>query len=300
MPEPSLVNKKTKGPPIPKKKTKMSIMIIAKQNHAGIKSAKTVYKKLQDIADVHLDLSTALRIRKPKGTAVKKFSGDLIITLGGDGTFLWTAYQAQVPILPVRIEGHGFLCTIDYKDFLNKIPQILSGNYKIEKRMRLQCTELNDKILRKIFKKTYPHALNEIAFSRKRPSKVLRLEFKIGDTVFDLVGDGVLFTTPSGSSAYAASAGGPVIDHSLEAISIVPLYPFNSHIRPIIIPADKKVEVVLKSNNCALIIDGHTGEYAKEGTKFYIERGDPVKIAHLGDHQFYEKYKKVFVSHNIL
>ncbi|MBI2583111.1 MAG: NAD(+)/NADH kinase [Candidatus Aenigmarchaeota archaeon] len=282
-----------------KKKGRMNILLVAKQNPTGIKAAKAVYKRLHEFADVHLDLTTSLRLRRPRGTALKKFNGDVIITLGGDGTFLWAAYQAKVPILPVRIEGHGFLCTIDYKDFLKEMEKIRRRDYFIEKRMRLKCTAVREKLLRKIFGKPYPLSLNEIAFARKRPSKVLNLSFKIDDTVFDLTGDGAVFSTPSGSSAYAASAGGPIIDPSLEAITVVPLYPFHSHIKPIIMPADKKIEVEIVGGDCALIIDGHGGEYVKRGAKFFVERGDSVKIVHLKEHRFYHKYKSSFLERKV-
>jgi NAD+ kinase len=278
----------------------MDILISAKQNKAGIAAARKLERRFKGIANVHFDLSTALRLRK-HGHAIKNFKGDLIITLGGDGTFLWTAYQAQIPILPVRIEGHGFLCTAELKDVIANLQAIKSQKYEVFKRMRLKCTSTKSRTvktkIRQIFTgKDYPPAVNEIAFARKRPSKVLALEFSVDGTPLEFSGDGILFATPAGSTAYNASAGGPLIDQGLDVLTLVPLYPFHSAIKPIVLPASKPVDVRVLSGDCALIIDGHTGEYVKAGGTFRVERGEPVHVVRLRPANFYARYKASFLE----
>lgn len=278
---------------------KLSILISAKQNKTGLRSARKLETELARFASVHFDKSTAQKRMKwrMRGIAISKFKGDLIITLGGDGTFLWTAYQASAPILPVRIEGHGFLCTVDYKDLVKNLKLIEQRKWTVMRRMRLQATKLKPGLFDKILHRpSYPHALNEIAFARKRPSKVLKVEFEIDGTTLGFWGDGVMFATPAGSTAYAASAGGPLIDPSIEAIAIVPLYPFHSKIKPMLVPATKRIEVRIKGGDCALIVDGHTGEYVKAGSRFVVERGEPIRVVALGDVKFYEKYKRQFID----
>ncbi|MEM7813407.1 MAG: NAD(+)/NADH kinase [Candidatus Aenigmatarchaeota archaeon] len=281
-----------------RERKKLSILISAKQNKVGIRAARRLEKELSKFADVHFDKSTAQKLMRwrMRGIAISKFKGDLIITLGGDGTFLWTAYQSDVPILPVRIEGHGFLCTTDYKDLLANMKRIEQRKWVIMKRMRLQATKLKPGIIEKFLHRNYPCALNEIAFARKRPSKVLKVEFVIDGTPFSFWGDGLMFATPAGSTAYASSAGGPLIDPSLEAIAIVPLYPFHSKIKPMLVPATKRIEVRIRGGDCALIVDGHTGEYVKAGANFIVERGKPVEVATLGDVKFYERYRYQFIE----
>ncbi|MCX6818486.1 MAG: NAD(+)/NADH kinase [Candidatus Aenigmarchaeota archaeon] len=277
------------------------IMVIAKQNKKGIREATKLKKELEDKVELYFDPSTARRIRKLKkmGTAIKKFDGDLIITLGGDGTLLRAASEAKVPILPVKIEGHGFLCTTTVNELIQNIDNIISHNYNIVERLRMRCSKLKrgkfERYIGKILHTTYPPALNEIVFARKRPSKILDIEFKIDDTVFDVRGDGLLISTPSGSTGYSASAGGSVIDPELEAISITPLYPFFSLIKPIIIPINKKIEVKVKGGDCAVIIDGHGGEYVKSDSEFIIEKGEPLKIIQLSEKRFYEHFKEEFL-----
>lgn len=278
------------------KKKQLEILIVAKQNKAGIKMAKKLEKELLKYTDkIYFDRSTGLRLGK-HGTSIKSFDGNFIITVGGDGTFLWTAHQSHVPILPVRIEGHGFLCTCDFKDLLDNISRLIKGDYTIQERLRLQCSREKQSIFDKFLNRTYPYSINEIVFGRKRPSKILELEYKIDDTVFYMKGDGIMFVTPSGSTAYNSSAGGSIIDPSLEVIAIVPLYPFFSKLKPKIIPATKKVEVIIKNGDCALIVDGHTGEYVKGGTRFTIERGEPVKVIYLTPSNFYGRLKEQFID----
>jgi NAD+ kinase len=235
------------------------------------------------------------------GTAIKKFDGDLIITLGGDGTLLRAASEAKstVPILPVKIEGHGFLCTTTINDLIKNTDKLINYDYEIIERSRMKCSKLKkgkiERYIGKILHTIYPLSLNEIVFARKRPSKILGIEFKIDDTTFEVLGDGLLISTPSGSTGYSASAGGSLIDPELEAISITPLYPFFSIIKPIIIPINKTIEVKIKGGDCSVIIDGHGGDYVKSDSEFIIEKGEPLKIIKISEQRFFEHLKAEFL-----
>ena len=273
-----------------------SILIVAKQNKTGLQHATKLEKMLENkVKEVHFDRSTALRLRK-LGHSIRKFNGDLIITLGGDGTFLWTAHKTDVPVLPVKLEGQGFLCSCNFKQLTENMDRILKKDFNIKERMRLRCMKMPSgkiqKYMSTIRRSDYPLALNEVAFARKRPSKILNIEFKIDGVVFDMIGDGVMFSTPSGSTAYSSSAGGSMIDPSMEMISIIPLYPFFSKIKPMIVPKDKMIEVTVTGGDCALVIDGHGGEYIKKNSSFIIDVATPVKIVSLFEQNFYEKVKK--------
>ena len=278
----------------------MNILVVAKQNSTGLAAARKFAKAVEHEKNVRLlfDPSTARKLRRFRdmSTSVKGFAGDLIITLGGDGTFLWTAYQANVPILPVKIEGFGFLCTTDIKTLMKNLRKVVDYDFTISHRLRLKCSKIRRRLLDRVFQTEFPLCLNEVAFARKRPSKILKTKFIIDGEEFEFWGDGILFATPSGSTAYATSAGGSMIDPSIEAIHIVPLYPFHSKIRPMVIPADKKIEVRIVEGDCALIIDGHAGDYLKPGTEFLIEKGAPLKIVHIEPYNFYSKFKKTYMG----
>lgn len=271
------------------------VLIVAKQNKTGIRMARKLERLLKPhVQSIHFDRSTALRLRQ-RGLSVKRFDGDLVITVGGDGTLLWTAHQTHLPILPVKIEGHGFLCTCTFKELTENLQRLLRGDYQIVEKMRLQCYKETRSIFHKILHKPYPPAFNEIVFGRKRPSKILKMEFNIDNTIIDFSGDGLLVSTPTGSTAYNASVGGPIIDPDIDAMSIVALNPFFSRIKPKVVPSSKKIEVLVREGECALIIDGHGGDYVKENTKFIIEKGPPLKVVHLIHKNFYEKYRNEFL-----
>lgn len=283
-----------------RKKKGLSILLVAKQNKAGLRAVKSAERMLRRYTDdIHLDRSTAFRLRK-RGTSIKKFKGDFIVTLGGDGTFLMTSHRANVPILPVRIEGKGFLCTTDWEEFKKNTDRLFKKKFTTVERMRLKCTNMSggrlSKYMKKIHETSYPLSSNEIAFARKRPSKLLNITMKIGDTEFKVTGDGVLFSTPHGSTAYAASAGGSIIDPEMEAISVIPLYPFYSKLKPFVIPSYKKIEVEIRGGECALIIDGHGGDYFKRDARFMVEKSRPVKVIVINEKNFYERIRKNLIE----
>ncbi|MFC2143155.1 NAD(+)/NADH kinase [Candidatus Aenigmatarchaeota archaeon] len=279
-----------------KKPTK--VLIVAKQNRAGLRMGRVLEKKLQGKVDIAFEPTTARKYRK-LGTSIKKFDGDLVITLGGDGTFLRAAHQTHLPILPIKLEGHGFLCTCTFSEFSDNLQRIFDGKFDIFDRMRLSCTRTGDKrrfdrYVHRIKRETYPLAVNEIAFARKRPSKVLEVEIIIDDVKFDYIGDGVMISTPAGSTAYNSSAGGSLIDPDLDVISITALYPFYSKLKPMIVPSGKRIEILVKGD-CALVIDGHGGDYIKRDGRFIIERSHPSKVVHLINQNFYQKFKNEFL-----
>lgn len=274
--------------------------MVAKQNKAGMKALRQTERVLRrHTDDIHIDRSSAFRLRKI-GTSIRKFRGDIIITLGGDGTFLLTAHKASVPVLPVRIEGKGFLCIVDYKDFLKCIPRLFRKKYTLVERMRLKCTRVRSgkmsKYIEKIHTKEYPPAVNEVAFARKRPSKLLNIEIEIDGVLYRMIGDGVMFSTPAGSTAYSSSAGGSIIDPKLSVISIVPLYPFYSKSKPMIVPADKRITVTVRGGDCALIVDGHGGDYFKSDARFEVEKGKPVKVIVFEEQNFYKRVKNTLLE----
>jgi len=278
----------------------MKVLIVAKQNKLGLKYAGKLEKRLKNfVDDISIDPSSARRFRR-RGVSIRKFDGDIIITVGGDGTLLWTAHQANVPILPVKIEGHGFLCTTTYQELIDNLGVLINHDYTVTERMRLQCSKVRkgtiEKYIDRLRRRDYPPSLNEIVFARKRPSKILEMDFRIDDNVFEVKGDGLMFTTPSGSTAYSASSGGSLIDPVLNVMGIIPLYPFFSKIKPMVIPDDKKIEVNVKSGDCCVIVDGHGGEYVKNDTQFIIEKSDPLKLINISKYNFYDKLQKEFLG----
>lgn len=278
-------------------KVPYKVLVVAKQNSFGLKMGKRIADMLRNNVNISYDLSTALKLHRP-GTSIKNFKGDLVITVGGDGTFLRAAHHTNISILPVKIEGHGFLCTCTYKELTDNLRRLVRGDYMISNRTRLSCSRLKktrfEKYMSKIRHKTYPPSLNEITFARKRPSKILNIDVTIDNTTLPFSGDGIIISTPSGSTAYNASAGGPIIDPDIDAVSLIPLYPFYSKIKPIVLPANKEILVTVRGES-AIIVDGHGGDYFSDETSFIIQKAEPLKVVHLVKHNFYERFKNEFL-----
>ena len=252
----------------------MKILVVAKQNEKCIKSADKLKKNLNH--EVVFDPLTGKKLNK-KSENIDKFDGDFVITLGGDGTFLWTAQHTDKPILPVRAEGFGYLCSIDFDKLINDVKII--EKHKITERTRLsvKCKNLNA-----------PDATNEIVFTRQRPSKIINIKIIIDKTRFEFKGDSILFSTSVGSTAYASSVGGCVIDPNIDIINIVPISPFNSKIKPIVVPIDKKIYAEMDSGIIA--IDGQWEKMFING-KFTIQKGKSLKLITFED-AFYRKLKE--------
>ena len=259
----------------------MEILIVAKQNPVCFEAARKLESCLKKEGHVLAFDSTTSRKIKKKGEKIEKFRGDMVISLGGDGTFIYASQKTRLPILPVRVEGFGYLSTIDFDELLSH-PFLLKDGKVVERsRLRISGSGLRA-----------PPAINEIIFVRKIPSKIISISLEIDGAKFVWRGDGVIISTPSGSTAYALSAGGSTIDPRLEAMEIVPILPFNSTMKPMVIPDSKKV--VLSADSGFILIDG-SWEKLVSRKKFVIEKGDPVRVVSFGEN-FYRKFHEKFMK----
>jgi NAD+ kinase len=178
------------------------------------------------------------------------FSGyenaDMLICLGGDGTFLTAihdTFQFHAPIIGVNLGSVGFLAEIAPDCISSALRQLFSGNYKTEKRMMLEsvCRTTQGKV------KARSVSLNDLVISRGGISRILNLDLSIdGFLVEKLPGDGVIVSTPTGSTAYSLSAGGPIIQPDLEMLLITPLNPHTLHNRCYIAGPGSRIEIVVK------------------------------------------------------
>lgn len=157
------------------------------------------------------------------------------IVVGGDGTLLRAARfysEYNVPVFGVNLGRLGFLSQSNPDDIEFAIEQILEGHYKIEERLMLSA--LDGKLT----------ALNDIVIKGESFSRTARLYIHINDRIVcDYLADGIIISTPTGSTAYTLSAGGPILVPSLSAIVIVPICPHTMNARPLVIPANEKIKI---------------------------------------------------------
>jgi NAD+ kinase len=177
---------------------------------------------------------------------------DFIITIGGDGTILRTAItipKPEPPILAVNMGVRGFLTEVEPENAIESIDQILIGDYKIEKCTKL-CVTAGEEIL--------PDALNDVVISAGEPSKILYAEIRKGDKpILKCQADGLIVATPTGSTGYNLSAGGPVLDSEVNAFVITPICSLTVF-HSLVLPADCTITLnAFRPNNMFVMIDGN-------------------------------------------
>lgn len=197
---------------------------------------------------------------------------DFIVIIGGDGTLLHGHKQfinnSNIDVLGVNAGNLGFLTEIKSENYIELYDDYFAGKYKTEIRYILEGT-LNGIIY---------YALNEICISKyNATAKVIRTKFiSNNEYMCTYKSDGVIISTPTGSTAYSMSAGGPIVKSSMKAMVITPLAPHNLNTRPIVIDGSEKLEVSLvnKGSKGVFIIDGQISGELSENDKIYIEYTD--------------------------
>ena len=172
--------------------------------------------------------------------------GDLTLVLGGDGTLLKAARfyaEAQVPVFGINLGRLGFLSQTGTKNLNEVLELILQKNYFVEERMMLQSNQYT--------------ALNDFVIKGCNQSRTSKFFLQINDKfVCDYIADGLIIATPTGSTAYGLSAGGPVVYPTLNAITIIPICPHTLNARPLVVPAEEIITVKSCDYSLSLAIDG--------------------------------------------
>lgn len=220
---------------------------------------------------------------------------DIAVVLGGDGTILAVAGEVSkhdIPVLGINIGHFGFLAEIEPCAIKASFKHLLAGDYKIETRMMLQADIRREKSFFGSF-----HALNDVVIARASFSKLLNLKTMVdGHPLDSFVSDGIILSTPTGSTAYSLSAGGPILDPALGAILITPICPHTMHARSVVLPSDKEIVVELGSyggHDSFVNIDGKKGVTISEGDTVTIKRSPyTTKLIKITCDTFYETIRR--------
>ena len=211
---------------------------------------------------------------------------DLIIVFGGDGTLLNSARQyldSQIPILGVNMGNVGFLTDLSVDNFETTISEILSGNYKIEERNLVSAK----------FDENHLYGLNEVVIHSGAYAQLMRYRLSVNNkVVYEQRSDGLIVATPTGSTAYSLSAGGPIIHPSLDVWTILPMLPQSLSSRPFIISSDENVEMELfegPNDSAKICVDGQDDIDVSYGVKISISKmKKTLKLVHPEDNDFFE------------
>lgn len=211
------------------------------------------------------------------------YRGDAVIVVGGDGTILHTIQKMapQVPVIGINRGEVGFLADLETREATGFLAG-LSGGFSVEKRMRIAFSRDGENL---------GVALNEALIVTSRPAKMLRFAIVIdGIPAERFRADGILVSTPTGSTAYAMSAGGPIVDPRIEGFLIVPLAPYLLSSRPHLISCDRPLEIRLESKKPAqIVIDGQkTYDLGSECTIRVTRSAEPALFIDAGKN-FFEK-----------
>jgi NAD+ kinase len=217
------------------------------------------------------------------GTPLSKAAGDVIVTIGGDGTILLAVQRIsrQIPVIGINWGEVGFLAELEPEEAAPFLLSLEPG-FQVEKRMRISLS-MDGKVL--------GEALNEAVIVTSRPAKMLRFLVMVdGNPAERFRADGLLLSTPTGSTAYAMSAGGPIVDPRIEGILLVPLAPYLLSSRPHLISSDRSLEIRLESAKPAnLVIDGQSTIVVGENASISVTKSEKPALFVTTGKNFFEK-----------
>jgi NAD+ kinase len=214
---------------------------------------------------------------------------DLVISLGGDGTLL-TAARAlaglNTPLLGINLGRLGFLADVSFDLFESYLDAVVEGRHSVEERFLIQGEYYLDDAL-----KSRNIAFNDIILHSYESASMIEYEISSGGKLIHVQrADGVIVTTPTGSTAYALSGGGPIMHPSLNTMAIVPICPHTLSNRPIVLPADQPIEIRLghDSNVAKVSYDGHsTTRFAHDNRVRITRYPQPLTLLHPEDYDYF-------------
>ena len=198
---------------------------------------------------------------------------DYAVVFGGDGTILGAARQlceTEVPVIGVNVGKLGFLAEFSIEELSQQFERIISGDVLVEKRMVMHCNVQRDG--KQIFEST---AVNDAVITAGSPFNMIEMKLAVQEQKLAVcISDGMIVSTPTGSTAYNLSAGGPILSANLSAMVITPLCPHSLSFRPIVIKADNRlqIECVRMNEQTTLLLDGQVTHKLKVGDVINIQR----------------------------
>lgn len=261
--------------------------IILKPDSPEIKEDYNKIKKCFEESgiDVVLEKNSAMMINE-EGLLLSSLCQevDFLVSIGGDGTLLSlvrNSFEFDLPIVGIHMGTLGFLTDIVYEELPTFLKDLKNDQYRVDNRMLVEC---------KVDDRCYV-AFNDLVISRKTVSSMIKIKAKIDGNSFNTYyGDGVIISTPTGSTAYNLSVGGPIVYPLTEAFIITPVAPHSLTQRPLVMPADIEIEFKIKDKQGAvLLIDGQDTIDVKENTviKVTIAR-KKAKLIHRTKRDFFK------------
>ena len=219
-------------------------------------------------------------------------SAEAAIVLGGDGALLMVSrllYGLDIPILAVNLGRMGFLAAVEPDELDEAVGRLLAGDYSIEARMMFEARVWRDGR----WHSAHP-ALNEVVIARGTFARMISLEASIDNsTLGHFIGDGLIVATPTGSTAYSLSAGGPVVHPAVNAMVVTPICPHSLGARSVEVRGDDEIRIRAETlghdDELLLSVDGQPGTRLSVGDEILVRRARAVtKLIHFGERTFYD------------
>ena len=259
----------------------MRIGVIGHQAYAGLPEILALLASEAPRLGLELSYEPSLLQGALGGETLTHAGGlDALISLGGDGTLLRAARfldGADVPIMGVNLGKLGFLTSCRGKDFAKMLPRLAKGQYQMDSRMTLEANPTGT-----VTSSPRMRALNDVVLHKGGFARVLRLRVAVNrEEIGTLAADGIVISTPTGSTAYSLSAGGPIVAPTVDSILITPVSPHTLAVRPILLPPDAVITVQPEDapQEVLVTVDGQVGTSLGTGQGLSIRSSaDRVKI----------------------
>ena len=225
---------------------------------------------------------------------LKNVSADIAFVFGGDGTILSASrklYSKQIPLIGVHLGKFGFLAELTLQDIDDSLERICSGEYVVSQRMLLTC-----KVIRagQVINETV--GLNDAVISRTSLSRLISIKLYVNEKIVTTYScDGLIVSTPAGTTAHSLSAGGPIVTPDMEAFAITPICPHTLSNRPLVVSGNSKVEMeqISESKGIGLTVDGQVYFDVKAGDRVVIEKAEKkLQLIDTQTRTFYDVLKE--------
>ena len=261
------------------------------------KDGKTI-RYVKDIVSKYIDDTNIFIFKDAIGLENVKYNDlDIIIALGGDGTILRTSRilnNSNIPILGVNIGNLGFLSSVELLEFESAMEKFIKDDYYIEDRMMLDCSlPYRDEF------EVYT-ALNDIVVSKGTLARIVKYELHIDNKFYtDFTGDGLIISSPTGSTAYSLSAGGPIIYPNLDVIAVTPICPLSLSMRTIVIGGKSEISISIKSEHESifLTLDGQRAIKLNNYEKILVNVSNKkCRLIKFNDYDYFNILRKKIIS----
>jgi len=254
---------------------------------SALDSAKHVVAQLEPAHEVVLESDLA-RVFGRNGMPLAHMKADVILAIGGDGTILRALQLSDSKVLGINSGSLGFLAEVYAEEVDGYLERIVRGDYKVEERMRLKVTVDGERMF---------DCTNEAVVHTAHVAKIRHFEIRLGEEMVERVrADGVIVATPTGSTSYSMSAGGPIVVPGVDAIVVTAICPHTLAVRPLVLPSTSSVlvePIPPWTDDVLVSFDGQVGTVIKPGGRLLVRRGEhSVHLIRLGPEGFFARMRK--------